>query len=347
MIDYSQTSDGLVADLVRKYFGAEPTAMAALAHGDAVVRTRYASEDGPSVEPLDGVEVLLRRAVALCWTLRDHHGPVSLVTERQAIAAGWPCAGLANRCVALGWALFLATCRDLASPLLLEPGERVGEAMVPLIRVGEGLPALRELLIPYYRPSNDDDALERAAKARRDAPAIKGLRVASLQERVIDWFGIDADADAADLACNIFGLRMADPNARAVHTCLWIITTAIHLGADMKAETVRAVRLQTERDARLAGAPGAAAANLAVLLGLAICHGRDHFCRLLPPEERFAAAVEEAGRQAQARRDREGDGDEVGSVELIELEDFVARGYLHVGRANIREVAWWSIRGDN
>ena len=183
MHDTMQTSNAMVADLVRAFFGVEPATMASLAHGDEVVRTRYKPEDGPTTEPLDGVEVLLRRAVALCWKLRDHHGAVMLVTERQAAAAGWPCAALANRCVLFAWTLSLTMRVDPASPLLLEPDERAGDAMVPLIRFGDGLPALGELLIPYYsRPSVDHDARERAADARQHAPVITGLRIAAVQE---------------------------------------------------------------------------------------------------------------------------------------------------------------------
>ncbi len=346
MHDTMETSDALVAGLVRRFFGVEPSVMAALAHGDAVVRTRYAPEDGPTIEPLDGVEVLLRRAVALCWRLRDHHGAVSFVTERQAAAAGWPNAGLANRCVLFAWALSLTTWADWTSPLLLEPDERAGEAMVPLIRVADGLPALDELLVPYYRRSSvDHDALDREADAGRDAPVITDLRIVPLRRRAMDWFGIDANAEAADIECNMLGLRMASPHGRAVQACIWVLNAGIELGRRFTVETVRAVRLRTERDARLAGAPGAAAANLAVLLGLAICHGRDYLPQLLPAADRFAADVEEAGRRARDRRDREGNGGEMGSVELIEVEDLVARGYLHVGRATIRQVAWRSIRG--
>lgn len=347
MHDTMQTSNAMVADLVRAFFGVEPATMASLAHGNAVVRTRYEPEDGPTTEPLDGVEVLLRRAVALCWKLRDHHGAVMLVTERQAAAAGWPCAALANRCVLFAWTLSLTMRVDPASPLLLEPDERAGDAMVPLIRFGDGLPALGELLIPYYsRPSVDHDARERAADARQHAPVITGLRIASVQELFTRWFSIDANADAANLACNVFSLRMTGPDARAVHACIWIVTATFELGADMKAEAVRAVRLRTEYDAWLAVDPGATAANLAVLLGLAISNGGGHLPRLLPPADGYAAATDEACRRARHRREREGGGGEVGRVEILELEDIAARGYVHVGRIAASRVAWRQVRGD-
>ena len=342
------TSDELIGDVTRQNFGVEPNTMAALAHGDGQVASRYLPEDDPSTDPLDGLEVLVRRAVALCWALRDHHGAVSLVTERQAAAAGWPNAGLANRCVAFAWALFVGTEPALATPLLLDPDEELGAVMVPLIRMGDGLPPLDNLLLPLHRGAPIEyDALERAADARRDAPAVAGITISSLQDRLTEWFGIDADVDAVDLACDIHGLRMHGPNGRAVATLTWIITTALELGSVMKREEIEAVRLKAERDARLAGEPGARAANCAVLLGAAVRHGAGYSPCVLPPRDDLAAALVEAGRRARDRRGREGDDGEASTVEMLDLRDLAARGYVHVGRANARQVAWRQVRGEH
>ena len=342
-----QTSDELIDDLTRRYFGVEPAAMAALAHGDREVDSRYLPGDDPSTDPLDGLEVAVRRAVAICCALRDHHGAVSLVTERQAAAAGWPNAGLANRCIALAWVLFIGTEPALASPLLLEPDDDVGAVMMSLIRIGDGLPALDELLLPLHRGAPIEyDALERVADARRDAPAVTGVSVASLQDRLIEWLGIDADIDAVDLACDVRGLRMQGANGRAVALLTWIVTTALELGSVMVREEIEAVRLKTERDARLAGEPGAGAANFALLLAAAIRNGAGYSPRVLPPRDDVATALVEAGQRARERRGREGDDGEASTVEMLDLRDIAARGYVHVGRANAREVAWRQVRGD-
>ena len=340
------TSDELIGDLTRQNFGVEPNVMAAVAYSDGQVASRYLPGDDPSTDPLDGLEVLVRRAVALCWALRDHHGAVSLVTERQAAAAGWPDAGLANRCIALAWGLFLGTTPALATPLLLDPDEDVGTVMVPLIRIDDGLPTLDELLLPLHRGAPIEyDALERAADARRDAPAVAGVSIASMQDRLKEWLGIDADVDAVDLACDIHGLRMQGPNGRAVATLTWIATTALELGAAMKREEIEAVRLKTGRDAQLAGEPGAGAANCAALLGAAVRHGAGYSPRILPPRDDLAAALVEAGRRARDRRGREGDEGEASMVEMLDLRDLAARGYVHVGRANGRQVASRQVRG--
>ena len=348
MNTHALTSDGLIGDLTRRYCGVEPHVMAELAHGDRQVASRYLPEDDPSTDPLDGLEVLLRRAVALCWALRDHHGIVSLVTERQAAAAGWPNAGLANRCIALAWALFLGTEPALATPLLFDPDEEVGAVMVPLIRMDDSLPALDELLLPLHQGAPIKyDALEQAADARRDAPAITGVSVVSWHDRLEEWLGIDADVDAADLACDFRGLRMQRPNGRAVALLVWIVTTALELGSVMKREEIEAVRLKCELDARLAGEPGAGAANCAVLLGAAICHGADYSPRILPPRADFAAALVEAGRRARDRRGRMGENSEASAIETLELRDLAARGYVHVGRWNARSVASRLLQGED
>ena len=334
------TSDELIGDLTHRNFSVEPHVMAALAHGDRQVASRYLPEDAPSTDPLDGLEVLMRRAVALCWALRDHHGAVSLVTERQAAAAGWPNAGLANRCVAFAWGLRLGTEPTLATPLLLDPDEEVGAVMVPLIRMDASLPALDELLLPLHRGAPIEyDALEQAVDARRDAPAIADVSIVSWHDRLKEWLGIDADFDAANLPCDLQGLRMQGPNGRAVATLTWIVTTAFELGSVMKPEEIEAVRLKSELDARLAGEPGAGVANCAVLLGAAIRHGADYSPRILPPQDDLAAALVEAGRRARDRRGQMSENREASAIEMLDPRDLAARGFVHVGRQNARRVA--------
>ena len=265
------TSYDHIDALVRNSFGIEPDAMAALAHGDEDVRLRRLPDTEPTTDPLDGVEILVRRIVAICVALRGHPGAVSLVTERQATAAGWPCASLANRCIVLAWSLAM-TEPTLALSLLVDADETAGQAMTRLIRVGDSLPTLEELLGVFYESNRiDPDAMERVAAARERAPALTNVRIASLAEHLTDWLGVDAEG--VELPTDRRGPRLDNRNARAVGCCVWAIDSALDLGSVMAREAIEAARLKTEHDARLAGEPGAALANFALLLGAAIRHG--------------------------------------------------------------------------
>ena len=342
------TSYDHVDALVRNSFGIEPDAMAALARGDEDVRLRRLPDAAPTTDPLDGVEVVVRRTIALCVALRGHPGAVSLVTERQATAAGWPCASLANRCIVLAWALAV-TEPTLALPLLIDADETAGEAMTRLIRVGDRLPALEELLGVFYESSRVLDALEWVAAAREHASALGKVGIVSIAEHLTDWLGVDVEG--VELPTDRRGPRLDSRNARAVGCCAWLITSALDLGSVMAREAIEAVRLKTEHDARLAGEPGAALANFALLLGAAIRHGGGYTVQFLPPKDGFAAAVVEAGSRIRERRitagfGREGDEGELKFIEELELEDVVARGYVHVGRDSAKRVAWRQVRGD-
>ncbi len=343
------TSYDHIDEMVRTYFGIEPDVMAALAHGDEEVRLRNFPGAPPTTDPLDGVEVLVRRTVAISLALRGHPGAVSLVTERQATAAGWPCASLVNRCIVLAWSLAM-TEPTLALPLLIDADETAGEAMTQLIRVGDRLPTLEELLGMFYGSNRIDlDDMERVAAAREHAPALGRFGIVSIAEYLTDWLGVDVEG--VELPTDRRGPRLDNRNARAVGCCSWLITSALDLGSVMAREAIEAVRLKTEHDARLAGEPGAALANFALLLGAAIRHGGGYTVQFLPPKDEFADAVVEAGNRIRERRitagdDREGDEGELKIIEELEFEDVVARGYVHVGRDNAKLVTWRQVRGD-
>ena len=343
------TSYDYIDALVRNSFGIEPDAMAALAHGDEDVRLRRLPNTAPTTDPLDGVEILVRRIVAICVALRGHPGAVSLVTERQATAAGWPCASLANRCIVLAWVLAM-TEPTLALALLVDADETAGQAMTRLIRVGDHLPTLEELLGVFYESNRiDPDAMERVAAARERAPALTNVRIASLAGHITDWLGVDVEG--VELPTDRRGPRLDNRNARAVGCSAWLITSALNLGSVMAREAIEAVRLKTEHDTRLAGEPGAALANFALLLGAAIRHGGGYTVQFLPPKDGFAVAVVEAGSRIRERRatvghDREGDEGELKIIEELELEDVIGRGYVHVGRDSAKRVAWRQVRND-
>ena len=344
------TSNDLIDDLVRRCFGIDPGAMAALAHGNEEVRLRRLPEAVPTTDPLDGVEVLVRRTIAICVAMRGHAGAVSLVTERQATAAGWPCASLANRCIVLAWALAV-TEPTLALPLLIDADETTGEAMTRLIRVGDRLPALEEVLGVFYESNRVDlDAMERVAAAREHACTLGEVGIVSIAEHLTDWFGVNVEG--VELPTDRRGPHLDNRNARAVGCCAWLITSGLDLGSVMARETIEAVRLKTEHDARLAGEPGAALANCALLLGAAIRHGNGYTVQFLTPKDGFAAAVVEVGSRIRDRRitagyGREGDEGELKIIEELELQDVAARGYVHVGRANAKQVAWRQVRGEH
>ena len=336
------TSYDHIADLVRAYFGIEPDAMAALAHGDEDVRLRRLPDAAPTTDPLDGVEVVVRRTISICLAMRAHSGAVSLVTERQATAAGWPCAKLANLCIVLAWALSL-TEPTLAMPLLIDADETVGDATISLIRVGDRLPGFEELCNTFYQSNLIDfDAMERASAAHEHAPALTNTKVVSLTEHLSDWFGVKVEG--VELPTDHCGPRVESRNARAVGCCVWLITSALDLGSVMNRERTEAVRLKTHRDAWLAGEPSASLANCALLLGAAIRHGGGYTVQVLAPKEDLATAIAEAGsrirdRRIKAGRGREGDEGEVKTIEEFELEDVAARGFVHVGRDNVKRVA--------
>ena len=338
-------SDGLIDNLVRRFFGVEPDVMASLAHGDEQVRSRYAHDAEPTTDPLDGLDVLVRRTVALAVALRDHPGPAMLVTDRQAAAAGWPGVVLANRSIALAWALVVATQPVEATPLLLEADEEAGGAMAALIRVDEALPDLDDLLAELRRCRQPEPDIQDPTIAPQGcvmAAAHGGI--VSFERLLVDWFGVDVGA--IDLPVDWVGTRVAGSNARAVTAIKWLIQMAIGLGALIEQDAIPAVRLKTEEDARLAGEPGAAMANCALLLAVAIRHARHLTVRLLPPRDDLATAVVEAGRLARERRLREGEDREATALDALELQDLAARGYVHVGRDAVREVAWRQIRGE-
>ena len=83
-----------------------------------------------------------------------------------------------------------------------------------------------------------------------------------------------------------------------------------------------------------------------MLLAVAIRHARHLTVRLLPSRNDLAAAVVEAGRRARARCLQDGEDREATALDILELQDLAARGYVHVGRAAVREVAWRQIRGE-
>ena len=338
-------SDSLVADVVRRSFGVEPDTMAALAHGDEQVRERFEPDAEPTTDPLDGVDVFVRRTVALAMALCNHPGPVMFVTEQHATVAGWPGALLANRCISLAWGLFVATQPKSATPLLLKADEGASDAMVALIRVDKSLPDLDDLLAELNRQRQlRFDTVGWAPVSDGDVTAVAHAGVVSVERLAVDWFGVNVDA--IDLPMNVLGTRAAGSNARAVIGFKWLITAAIELGTLIDEEDIPAIRLKTEEDARLAGEPGAAMANTATLLALAIRHAQHLTIPMLPARDDLAAAVIEAGQRARARRLREGEDREAMALDLLELQDLAARGYVHVGRAAAREVAWRQIRGD-
>ncbi|RYC28756.1 hypothetical protein D3273_27635 [Lichenibacterium minor] len=245
-------SDNLVGDLVRQIFGVEPAVMAALAHGDEQVRARFMPDAEPTTDPLDGLDVLVRRTVALAAALCDHSGAMSLVTEPQAAAPGWPSAMLANRCIVLGWALFIATQPISATPLLLEADEAAGGVMVPLISIDPTLSDLDDLLaeLRRRRQLHLDDP-DPAIVAHEDMRVVAHAGIVSVETLLTDWFGVDVAA--IDLLVDWLGTRVAGSTARAVTAMRWLVNTAIGLAALIEQEAILAVRLKTERDARLAG----------------------------------------------------------------------------------------------
>ena len=332
-----KTSNDLIDDLVRTLFRIEPAAMAALAHGDEAVRLRRMPGAKPTQDPLDGAEILVRRTLVISQALREGGGAVSLVTERQAVAAGWPNATVANAALLIAWGMAIAEPAT-SSPILLEPDENARGA-VKLIRVGRALPTLATLLAARRQARRIDlCALERATLARASAPPVQGRRIASLHDAIKNWLGVDVMD--TELPSDRWNLEPVSGNARAAGYLAWVAAEIMDLAAVVEEEDVTAVRLKTEADAHLAGAPDATAANLALLLAAAISHGMGT-CTLqfLLPRPDVAEALVAVGERIRHRRVDAGDDDETATVDGLELRDAAARGFVHIGRYATRPVA--------
>jgi len=66
------TSNDLIDNLVRQCFGIEPDVMALLAHGDQEVGLRRPPWMPETKDPLDGVDVLTRKVIAMVLQMRRH-----------------------------------------------------------------------------------------------------------------------------------------------------------------------------------------------------------------------------------------------------------------------------------
>ena len=328
------TSNDLVDDLVRQLCGVEPDVMASLAHGDDEVQLRRWLGSGPSGDPLDGLDVFMRRTVGACLAMRDHDGAVALVTERQARDAGWPTAQLANMSLAMAFGLAITEPAGVL-PLLVEADEDADGSDCVLVRGDDHLPTLEDLLATLRCGQELVPAGERARNPA-SGPAVPRALV-SLAAQLRDWFGVDAAA--VELPSDRLGMALSSADARAVGVVSWIVTAALRTASAMAEESVTAVRVKTDLDARLAGQPGAIAANLALLLAAAIHHGVGITVHFLAARDDIGAALVEAGRRIGATRGQSVDEGEAETVDLLELRDYASRGYVHVGRRAAKDVA--------
>lgn len=336
MFKIAKNSNGLIDDLIRTYFGIEPDVMASLSHGDEQTRLRLRPGVEESSDPLDGLDVFWRRTVAASLAMREHHAAVSLATERQARAAGWPTARVANLSLVLAWARFIAEPAG-TYPVLLEPDEEAEAPVSQLIAAVDQLPSLEALLATQAEFRRIDIAEMARSAAAFNAPIIPGRKLVVLGDLLQHWLRIDAGA--VELPSDSWAPRLSSGNARAVGVFAWIANNAIDIGLILQGESVMAVRVKTDRDAALAGEPGAAAANLALLLGAAANHAAGVTVHFLPPDAGFAAALVEAGRQIASRYREPAEDQETETVQELELEDLAARGYIHLGRRAAERIA--------
>ena len=329
----------LVGQIVRQTFGVAPDVMATLAHGDEEVRLRRLPETARTTDPNDGVEVFVRRVVAKAVAMRDHRGAIKLHTELQARAAGWPTARLADTATVLAWALSLSSDQILSVPLLVEADEDARDVADGL-RGDLPLPTLDMLCAQFYGNCSAvaDPAGEQVKEVHSAASAFEGRRLVRLDALALEWFGIDAVT--ISLPSDAHDPKMTGANARAIAVFVWLINEALNLGSDLRREMIEAVRVKTDADAAVAGEPGAAASNAALLLGAAIRHGGGWTVHVLQPRVGAAAALVEAGNRLQEERRRAGHDDEAKTAIYYEARDVAAREHIHVGRRNIGRVAW-------
>ncbi len=178
--------------LVRQTFGVEPDVMATLAHRDTEVQLRRLPDATPSSDPHDGVEVFMRRVVATSVAMRHHRGAVTLYTDQQARAAGWPSARLANMAIVLSWALYISQGETLSVPLLLEADEDVDDYADVLLGIDAKLPAFGVLRHELYgNCSVVTDPVEQIDETHMAAPICRGRHLVRLDALAAEWFGID------------------------------------------------------------------------------------------------------------------------------------------------------------
>ena len=329
----------LIDRLVRQTFGVEPDVMATLAHGDAEVQLRRLPDTKPASDLHDGVEVFVRRVVAISVAMRHHRGAVTLYTDQQARAAGWPSARLANRAIILSWALYISQGETLFVPLLLEADEDDGDYADVLLGIDIDLPAFDVLRHELYgNCSVVTDPVEQIDETHMAAPICRGRHLVRLDALAAEWFGIDTAA--ISLPSDLHYPKMKSAKARGVALFVWLINEALDLGADMRREMIEAVRVKTDGDAAVAAEPGAKASNAVLLLAASIRHGEGWTVHTLQPRDGVAAALVEAGRRMQEDRRRAGGDEEAKTAIYYEAQDFAAREHVHVGRRNINRVAW-------
>ena len=227
------TSNDLVDDLVRQMCGVEPDVMASLAHGDAEVQLRRWPGSGSSTDPLDGLDVFVRRTVGACLAMRDHDGAVALVTERQARDAGWPTARLANMSLVLARGLAITEPAGVL-PLLVEADEDADGSDCVLVRADDHLPTLDELLAALRRGQQTGPLKDRA-RVIASGPAVPRALV-SLAAQLGDWLGVDAAA--VELPSDRLGMVLTSGDARATGVVAWIVTAALATASAMAEERV-------------------------------------------------------------------------------------------------------------
>ena len=330
------SSSDLIDDLVRTYFDIEPDVMAKLAHGDEQARLRLSPDVTEIVDPLEGLEVLARRIIAACLAMRKHQSAISLLTEHQAQEAGWPSARVANMVIVLALALYNVRDSDIAPMHLFEASEDTPSHSMRFIGISKRLPSLEELLKSWdERSPVEGSAVERTRQERESALLVAGSRRVSWNGMLQEW--LQVDANNVDLHED---RRVDDGDDRAMQYFGRLAIESLNMGRVMQTEGIKAVRIKTEEDARIARLPGAVAANFALLLGAAICHGSGYTVHFLPARDDFATKLIEAGQQFQG-----GAGLTLHHkmAERLELEDIAGRGYVHVGRLATACAASWTV----
>ena len=331
-----QTSMQIVETTAACVFGVEPGEIAKLAQGDAETLLRRSPDLSPEPDIHDGLDTFLRRTVAICLAMRSHRGAMRLLTERQARATGWRTARLANMAAVLGWALSFWYGHTGFVRLLVEAYETAMDA-APLVTGAEALPDFDTLFEALNAGTVSAEAAAWGDESGQERDAEGDLRLVRLDELVETWLGIDVMA--VELPTDRRAPKMDVRNGRALQVLAWLINESIDLGCAMRRESVDVVRVKTDPDALIAEEPGAAAANLALLLASAISYGRGSTLQFLPPRDRPAAALIEDRRRVELEYKDVAPPNDVRTVKQLELQDLVARGYIHVGRTNIARVA--------
>ena len=266
-LDGSVTMDHLVLDLL----GLDPAVLARFGEANDAVDHSDQRARHQGATSRRGLNLLLRRALALTLDLRDDHGAVvRLKSAETARANGWPDAQTANVAMMLTWALMEddRQFKGLPSvPLLAAtgPGSRV------LDPSSAGVPSAADLVARFGAPvciGPEWGARREDSLASPPATAV-GTPVASTNQAIEDILRLRPRTLASVLDRydrHPEGSYVVDPERAGRAGLSRLVRDVMRQYETMTLRRVDEIRLMTDEDAEVGCRPDARSANFATLL---------------------------------------------------------------------------------